>query len=72
MPNSDIGADTLPGASEPSDRDTPGVVVPPEALAPSGRSEESLPKTAPSPASRDPEADPQDGSTEIPPAAPDI
>ena len=41
--------------------------IPPEAEAPSGRSEGSLPKTAPNPATRDPHADPQDGSTEIPP-----
>ena len=46
--------------------------VPPEALEPSGRSEESLPKTAPTPGTDDPETDPQDGSTEIPPVTPDI
>ena len=45
--------------------------VPPEALAPSGRSEESLPETAPNPSRRDPQADPDDGSTEIPPVSPD-
>ena len=45
--------------------------VPPEAQDPSGRSEESLPKTAPNPARRDNEQDPEDGSTEIPPVSPD-
>ena len=53
-----------------SDTETPP--VPPEALAPSGRSEESLPKTAPTPGARDPDRDPQDGSTEIPPVTPDV
>ncbi len=42
-------------------------VIPPEALEPSGRSEDSLPRTAPNPASSNPGDDPQDGSTEIPP-----
>ena len=41
--------------------------IPPEALDPSGRSEDSLPKTAPNPASANPEDDREDGSTEIPP-----
>lgn len=49
----------------------PEIDVPPEALEPSGRSEESLPKTAPDPGSRDSQADPQDGSTELPPVTPD-
>ena len=49
----------------------PDPVIPPEALEPSGRSEDSLPTTAPNPARRDPEDDPQDGSTEIPPVSPD-
>ena len=42
-------------------------VIPPEALEPSGRSEDSLPKTAPNPAASNLEDDRQDGSTEIPP-----
>ena len=50
----------------------PDPVIPPEAEAPSGRSEDSLPKTAPNPAKADPEADPQDGSTELPPVGPGI
>lgn len=41
----------------------PDIDIPPEALEPSGRSEDSQPKTAPNPARRDPQA----GSTEIPP-----
>ena len=71
--------DTTPGASEPSGgsveagsetlRDDQ---IPPEALEPSGRSEESLPTTAPSPARRDPMDDPEDGSTELPPVTLDI
>ena len=45
----------------------PDIQVPPEALAPSGRSADSLPATAPNPATRDPQADPEDGATELPP-----
>lgn len=40
--------------------------IPPEALEPSGRSEESQPKTAPQP-----DAGRTDGAAEIPPKAPD-
>ena len=45
----------------------PDIQVPPEALAPSGRSADSLPATAPNPATRDPQVDPEDGATELPP-----
>ena len=41
--------------------------LPPETQDPSGRTPESLPKTAPNPSRADPEADPTDGSTELPP-----
>lgn len=69
-------ADGLPASSEPSggDMEKPereGDGVPPEALEPSGRSEESLPTLAPNPSRRSMEADPDDGSTEIPPVSPD-
>ena len=47
----------------------PEITIPPEAEAPSGRSADSLPETAPNPATRDPQEDPEDGATEIPPTA---
>lgn len=45
----------------------PDPEIPPEALEPSGRSEDSQPKTAPQP-----DADRTDGAVEPPPKTPDV
>ncbi len=48
----------------------PDIQIPPEAEAPSGRSADSQPATAPNPAARDPQDDPEDGAVELPPVSP--
>lgn len=59
------GASPAGGRSRPMS--DPDIDIPPEAEAPSGRSADSQPATAPNPATRDPADDPQDGATELPP-----